>query len=415
MFTQLRNYRVEYLLPYRDDAGAVRDRQAEGYYRHHAIMVGENEAAIISQVRDLGGIPVLIRMAHSGLRLFSLMSNEYKQQFLTAVYFNCSAMSPAKALEAVIESDNGSMRQQLNSCLTIIKRGGGFTEAIQAIEGFDESTLAILEAGERTGTLKEAIRTAVEYLQSSASNKKLMAGMATFTSVELVFAFLSLAGNRYGMLPSIANSIPDTLSPDKAAEIGRAIERAYLINDIMIWGAVALVTAAIIGIYAYFDKDQSFRKWVDDKVMLVPFLNKAILHGAVANSFRVAASLIKGGVHLMVAMGIAAKSTRVPSVIGFWGEAMLRSENGDAVAATLSQPLLDNSDRLLVAAHTNRQQLSQSFLVISERRHEMAKKAAKNFGVLSFILTATYTALSVCTSLYVLWIQNESLTAGLKG
>lgn len=415
MFHQLRNYRVDYLLPYRNDATAVEDRRAEGYFKHRTIMVGESESAIIAQIRASGGIPVLIRIASSRFRFFQLMNTEYKQQFLTAVYFNCSAMSPAKSLEAVIESDNGPMRQQLNSCLTIIKRGGGFTEAIQSIEAFDESTLAILEAGERTGTLKEAIRTTVEYLKSNASNKKLMIGMATFTSVELAFAFASLVGNRYGMLPTVAQNIPETATPEKVEEIRNAIEIAYLINDIMIWGAIALVFLTIVGIYAYFDKDQSFRKWVDAKVMLIPLLNKAILHGAVANSFRVAASLVKGGVHLMVTMGIAAKSSRVPGVIGFWGEAMVRSENGDSVASTLAQPLLDNSDRLLVAAHTNRQQLAESFLVISERRHEMAKKAAKNFGVVSFIVTALYTALSVCTSLYVLWIQNESLTAGLKG
>lgn len=415
MFSQLRNYHVDYLLPYRVDANAMADRRAAGYYRHHAVMVGESELAIIGQIRALGGVPVVIKAARSGFRLFQLMNNDYKQQFLTAIYFNCSAMSPAKALEAVIESDNGPLRQMLNSCLTIIKRGGGFTEAIQAIDAFDESTLAILEAGERTGTLKEAIRTAVEYLSSSAGNKKLMVGMATFTTVELVFAFGSLVGNRYGMLPSIMNNIPENATPEKRQEIETALNYAIIINDIMIWGAVALVFFAIIGIYAYFDQDQSFRKWVDDKVMLVPALNKAILHGAVANSFRVGASLVKGGVHLMVAMGIASKSTRVPGVIGYWTEAMLRSENGDSVAATLSQPLLDNSDRLLVAAHTNRVQLAQSFTVIAERRHELAKKAAKNFGVISFIATAAYTALSVCTSLYVLWIQNESLTAGLKG
>jgi type II secretory pathway component PulF len=415
MFSQLRNYQVEYLLPYRTDASATPDRKAAGYFRHNTVMVGESELAIVGQIRASGGVPVLIRAASSKFRLFNLMNNDYKQQFLTAVYFNCSAMSPAKALEAVIESDSGAVRQQLNACLMIIKRGGGFTEAIQSIDAFDESTLAILEAGERTGTLKEAIRTAVEYLQSNSSNKKLMIGMATFTSIELAFAFVSLVGNRYAMLPSVANNIPETATPEKVEEIQTAIRYAYVINDIMIWGAVALVFATIIGIYAYFDKDQSFRKWVDDKVMLVPLLNKAILHGAVANSFSVAASLVKGGVHLMATMGIAGKSTRVPGVINYWKEATVRSENGDSVAATLAQPMLDNSDRLLVAAHTNRQQLAQSFTVIAQRRHELAKKAAKNFGVVSFLATAMYTALSVCTSLYVLWIQNESLTAGMAG
>jgi type II secretory pathway component PulF len=161
--------------------------------------------------------------------------------------------------------------------------------------------------------------------------------------------------------------------------------------------------------------DKSFRSWVDDKVMSVPVLSKAILHSAVANSFKVAASLVKGGVHLNAAIAIAEKSSRVPGVMRYWGEARIRSENGDSVAAMLSQPLLDNSDRLLVSAHTDRAQLATSFATIAERRSYMAAKASKQFGVVSFFATALYLTVAVLGSVYVIWIQNDSLLSGLKG
>ncbi|MFD2274160.1 type II secretion system F family protein [Undibacterium arcticum] len=165
--------------------------------------------AIVGQIIELGGTPVNFQLMKPRSRLFSKITGAYKEQFLRAIYFNCSAMSAAKALEAVIESDTSSVRTQLNPALAIIKRGGSFMEAIEALNAFDESTLAILEAGERTGTLSEAINTAVEHLQSSATTAKLMIGMGTFAAIEVFMAVSSLLGNRYGMLPSMTKNIPE--------------------------------------------------------------------------------------------------------------------------------------------------------------------------------------------------------------
>lgn len=415
MFSQLRSYQVSYLLPFRNDSSAVEDSNHKGMFHHYGMLIGESEGAIVSQIIALGGTPVRFKLMKPRSRIFSKINQSYKEQFLRAIYFNCSAMSAAKALEAVIESDSSAIRTQLNPALAIIKRGGSFAEAIDAINAFDDSCLAILEAGERTGTLSEAINTAVEHLKSSAATFKLMIGMGIFALIEIFMAVSSLLGNRYGMLPSMSRNIPQELSPDKAERLKTMIGYAYLSNDIMIWVTIGLFFVSILGAYSYFDKDKGFRKWVDDRVQRIPALGEAIQHGAVASSFRIAASLLKGGVHFAVATGIAGKSTRVPSVIRYWAEAELRAQNGESIAATLKQPLLDNSNQLLVGAHTNSKQLSDSFFVIATRSEESAKKAAKKFGVYLFFAMAAYTMLSVCISLYVLWIQNESLMSGLKG
>lgn len=414
-FHVLRSYDVQYLLSYRFDTGAGEDAVATGYYKHRAVMVGETENDIITAVRDLGGVPVRVQLLKAKNALFRRLSADYKKQFLMAIYFNCSAMSAARALESVIESDTSTARELLNSSLAIIRSGGSFIDAVDALAAYDESTIAILEAGERTGTLKHALKTAVEHLDASAKSSKLMGGMALFTGLEMLFAFSSVVGNRYGLLPHISSNIPEGLSAEKLQAMKTALKLAYWSADAMLWGTCALFIVVMLGLYSYFDNDKVFRKWVDDRVMRIPVLSKALLHAAVANSFKVVASLLHGGVHFQAAIAIAEKSTRVPSVQVFWLEAATRSENGDSVAATLSQGLLDNSDRLLVAAHANRSQLADSMTLIAARRDDMALRAAKRFGIVSFIATTLYSTLAVVGSLYVLWIQNEALLSGVKG
>ena len=324
-------------------------------------------------------------------------------------------MSAAKALEAVIESDNSSVRQALDPALMIIKRGGSFMDAMEAIGAFDESTLAILEAGERMGTLKASLATAVDHVASSAANNKAMLGIVSVAGIELFFALSSLLGNRYGVLPHLLNDIPDSATPAMVHEIEKAVSHGMLFNDIMIWGTFAALFAGLVAAFAYFDNDRAFRRWADDKVMLIPQLSDVVLNTAAANSFKVAASLLKGGVHLTNAMAIAVKSTRVPTVIEYWETAIDRTNAGDSVAASLMHRLLDNSDRVLVSAHKEAADLAESFESIAAKRLDRSKSAAKKFSYLLFLAMAAYSIIAVASSLYVVYIQNTALLTELKG
>lgn len=288
-------------------------------------------------------------------------------------------------------------------------------EAIESIGSFDESTLAILEAGERMGTLKASIDTAVQHVVTSANTNKAMMGIASIASIELFFALSSLLGNRYGVLPSLASNIPETTPPEQVAIIKDAIAKGILFNDIMIWGTFGVMLAGTIAVFAYFDGDKKFRRWVDDRVMAIPALGQVVVHTAVANSFKIAASLIEGGVHLTIAMGIAVKSTRVPRVIDYWETAMRRSDTGDSVAGALTQPLLDNADRVLIAAHKESKDLAESFRNIAAKREDRSKSAAKKFSYMLFIGMAVYSMVAVAASLYVVYIQNSALMAEMKG
>ena len=410
----LKNFNVVFLLPYAADADAVRDRLAKKHFRHRGIVVAASVAQVVTEVRKTGGIPIEIQAIKPAWALLNPVSRDYKQQFLLAIYFNTQAgLSAGRALKLVIEAENGPLRQRLNFAYLILDAGGSFLEAMHALDFFDQTTLAIMEAGERTGTLSNAINTAVDYFQARAGIVKVLLGTAIFTAVEMGFSVLSLIANRVGVLPAIEKEVSENATPEKLAVIKRGIGVAYFANDLMLLISVVGIIFAMVCTYGYLVGSASFRHKVDDIILKIPQIKDIILHGAIANSTKVAISLLRGGVDLMAAIAIAEKSSRVPRMVAYWHGATRRIEDGEDIANALAQSPLENSERTLVRSHTDRSQLARAFEVIAERREAFALRAAKKFQVFSFFATLAFSLVAVLIALSVALIQNEGLMGTL--
>ena len=411
----LKNFDVVFLLPYAADADAVRDRLAKKHFRHRSIVVAASSEQVVSEVRKTGGIPIDIRVLKQSWSWLNPVSRDYKQQFMLAIYFNTQAgLSAGRALKLVIEAENGPLRQRLNYAYLILDAGGSFLEAMNALDFFDQTTLAIMEAGEKTGSLSNAINTAVEYLQARAGIVKVLLGTAIFTAVEIGFSVLSLIANRVAVLPAIEKEVTDGATPEKIAAIKSGISVAYLANDLMLVVSVAGILFAAVCTYGYMVGGSVFRQKIDDIILRIPLVKDIISHGAIANSSKVAISLIRGGVDLMASIAIAEKSSRVPRIISYWRGATKRIEDGEDIANALAQNPLENSERTLVRSHTDRSQLARAFEVIAARRELLAMRAAKNFQVFSFFATLVFSLMAVLIALAVALIQNEGLMSTLN-
>ena len=410
----LKNFDVTYLLPYAADADAVRDRSAPRHYRHKSIVVAGSTEQVVHEVRKGGGIPIEIRVIKPTLSIFNPVTRDYKQQFMLAIFFNTQAgLSAGRALKLVIEAENGPLRQRLNYAYLILDGGGSFLEAMDALDFFDPTTLAIMEAGEKTGTLSNAINTAVEYYQARAGTLKVLMGTAVFTSVEVAFSILSLIGNRAAVLPAIQKEISENASPEKVAAIKQGIAVAYFANDLMLAISLAVVGASMVAAYGYLNGSKNFRKKVDDIILKVPAIRDIVMHGAVTNSAKVAVSLIRGGVDLIASIAIAERASRVPRVVAYWNDAVRRIQDGEDIATALAQNPLENSERTLIRSHTDRSQLARAYEVIAERRATLAQRAARKFQVFSFVATLAFSLVAVLIALFVALIQSQGTMTSL--
>jgi general secretion pathway protein F len=411
----LKNFNVVYLLPHAADADAVRDRSATHYFRHSGIVVAANPEQVVYEVRRSGGIPVEVRAIRPTSTFFNPVSRDYKQQFMLAIYFNTQAgLSAGRALKLVIEAENGPVRQRLNYAYLILDGGGSFLEAMDALDFFDRTTLAIMEAGERTGTLSNAINTAVEYYHSRATTLKILLGTAIFTAVEVTFSIASLIGNRTAVLPAIEKEISENASTEKIVSIKRGIGVAYFANDLMLVLSLALIVFAAVCFYGYLNGSQKFRRKVDAIILRIPAIRDIVLHGAITNSAKVAVSLIRGGVDLIASIAIAEKASRVPRVVDYWRGAAKRIEDGEDITLALAQSPLENSERTLIRSHTDRSQLARAFEVIAERRASLAQRAARKFQVFSFVATLAFALVAVLIALFVALIQSQGTMSSLN-
>lgn len=417
----LHNFEVCYLLRTPASPEQVEFTKAPGWFVHRATMVGTDAVSLAREIREAGGVPTRItamppRSAWRNLvtMVVSPVPTDFRQQFLQAVGFSISGgMSAFKALAHAIESDNGPQRAALNPALVILRRGGGFAEAITATELYDDSTLAILAAGERIGDLPSAIDSALAHAKTVTGSLLMVRAALAWMVLDLLSIVSTVWGIRFGFLPYIEKQGMETDAPEKLAAFKHSLQFAYVANDILL--AVSLLAGGLflLGAWAYWGRNPGLRRWVDLQIQRIPGIRDALLHGGFANACRVAASLLSSGVTLTNTLAIASQASRLTTIHDFWLTAVQRLDAGLAVADALNQSVLTSTERMLIQAHDDQSQLATTLNIMATQRDEMAKRGSKLFFQIAMGTTIVYCSLAVLVALYVVWIQNESLMSGM--
>lgn len=413
MSERIRSWSVEYLLDYQATSSAIQDKNVHDHYRHDEVVMGSSKVEVIRSLREKGAIVISIKEKQPPHPLLNRVTNDYRQQFLMALMFNVEGgVSPGKALEMLIEQEKGPIRSRLNIGLSILRQGRSFLEAIRSMDLFDETTLAIIEAGEEMGKLAQSLRTAYAHLEKSNTAGKLIVGVVFMTSFDLVFAIVSIMGTRFGMIPSIREQGSSAEDPAKQEAFLRALDQATLANDVMIGITFLAMFALLLCFVGYFGRDESFRKKVDEFLLKVPLLKDLLAHAAISSTSSVMSSLLRGGVTFMPAAQITARGTKMDLVKSYWLRSHDQVEMGESVGRSLAKAPLTPNEQMIVQSHKDVNQLASTFELISNQRDEQAKKAAKKFAGTVFILSLLYSGISVGVTLFVVYVQNQGVFGG---
>lgn len=418
----MKNYVVVYLLPRIEQASAVEERGLPGQYRHQVVMAAARESDIVSDLRQRGAVPLSVSPVKP--RPLSMMvmltgSRSSRERLLQAMVFSVqSGMSAAKALQRALEGDASNELGPRQDALNVLRAGGGFGDAIRALGLFEESTLAILESGERTGRMRESLEAALEHARKRAAGNKAMLGAVGWTFFDLFFAISTIVGLRYQLLPTISEQSQSQSGQggDAAAQADfeRWMSLAYWINDALIVGSLLLLAVATVCAVGHFSPNEPFRLKVDRFLRRIPALGKAIEHNAVSASFTVAAAMLKGGVAFLGAADVASRASRFEPVQQFWRTAHDGVVNGLSVVRALRSDVVHTSESLLIGAHNTQKQLAQVFSSIAEQRDVLALQASKQFAVVLFIASLLYSGVAVLFTLWVVFLQNSQMMSNLK-
>jgi type II secretory pathway component PulF len=399
----MQNYRVTYLMPRPENLMAQPDKDVPGFYRHATLLAAPNPGSIISEIRQRGGLPLDIKAVKPKPAWMNNVNRAYKLQMLQAINYNVrGGMSAARALEMVVEGETGTNRGMLNPALTVLRTGGTFPEAMRSLGFFDSSTLSIIEAGERTGRMKDSLNAAAGHYEKSSNALKAMFGAVSWTLLDIGFAVSSIIGLRFSLLPTLADTAKTTGETEAEREAFKAlVDQAYLVNDVLIGGTLVLLAFVFLGIYGYAANVRSIRDRAEAVMARVPSLGSALLNTGISTSFTVAASMMKGADHL--------------EVRDFWATAVNRVETGETIPRSLSSPLLNSSEAMLIASHTTQRELGEVLERIAERRDGIALAASKSFALWMFVASMMYSGIAVMFTLYVVYVQNKQMMSRVQG
>jgi type II secretory pathway component PulF len=413
----MHNYRVVYLMPRPENLMAQPDKDVPGYYRHATLLASPDARSIISEIRQRGGLPLEVKEMRPKPAWLSSVNRAYKLQLLQAINYNVrGGMSAARALEMVVDGESGPNRGLLNPALTVLRTGGTFPEAMRALGFFDESTISIIEAGERTGRMRDSLNAAASHYEKTSNGMKAMFGAVSWTLLDIGFAVTSIIGLRFSLLPTLTNAAGSAgETPAEKEAFQKLVDQAYLVNDVLIGGTFILLAFVLVGIYGYAANVKSIRDRVDAVMARIPGLGTALLNGAISTSFTVASSMLRGGVPFLPSASTAAAGTGHLEVRNFWANAVQRVETGETIPRALNSPLLNSSEAMLIASHNTQRELGEVLERIAERRDGIALAASKKFSLGMFVASMLYSGIAVMFTLYVVYVQNKQMMSKASG
>lgn len=406
-------YVVEYLTRV-ESVGAIQEAASPGWFRRVHVVLAVDEMEAARDVTVIGGVPVKVTRAKKPLPFFDRVPREYKQEFLQAVLYNISSgMSAGRALRTTIENENGKTRERLDIALRILDRGGSLAEAIRSLGFFDEATVAIVDAGERTGSVRQSIETAIDHYKSWAAGLKALFGIAGFIGFDFFSAITTVVAVRWQMLPMIRDSGIKTEDAKKIKEFNDSLDNAFLLNDILVALAVICGIVIVVTFLLLIADNEGPKRWIKRQIDRLPYLSSALRDAAISSSMRIAASLLRGGVQFASALEIIKKSSTNIVVRDYWLGVSRKIESGMGVGKALSSPMLTGSELISLMAHSNQLQLGDVLGRISDQRMINSQKDTRKFGFLSIGVTLLYIIASVGVALWAMLIQNSSMVAGV--
>jgi type II secretory pathway component PulF len=386
----------------------VPERKAPGWYRHVDVEIAASEADVRERIFARGGVPVAIRPIRPRHPLLQRVSGKYKKALLESVRNRLAdGVSPGEALERVIKAESGPLRAQLDVGLHLLEQGRSFLEAFDALDLYDESTLAIIEAGEETGKLAQALESAIEYLDKSSTGTKLILGTAAWTVIDLFGVQTALIGTRLYGIPALRKEPPQGASAAQLESFHHSLDWATVINDVMIALSMLVLFGLGVAGYAYFGRDAKFRSRIDEVLLKVPMLRNMLVHSALAGTCSVMASLLKGGVNFLPACRITMRGSRLSIVNGYWSNAHRDVDGGKSTRAALARPPLVGHEQMRMQSHSDQGSLARAFENTAKEREEESRIANKAFGVVLFFASIVFAALGVLAIGFVAYVQNE--------
>jgi type IV pilus assembly protein PilC len=241
---------------------------------------------------------------------------------------------PLSRALSVIErqSNNPRLKGVLESIQARINKGDPFNEALSEYpKVFDDLYVAMVRAGEESGSLADSLKIlSVQMERASSLKKKIKGAMIYPTIVLTVMVIIGIVMMIY-VMPSITGTFKN-LGADLPATTKALIATSDFMNEHTVLTLGSMAGAVIFFIYSLRTKiGKRIFSWI---VVRLPIIGNIAKEANAARTARTLSSLLSSGVDVLRALSITRDVVQNYYYKQIIGEAALRVEKGTALSET---------------------------------------------------------------------------------
>lgn len=341
---------------------------------------------------------------------FDVFKNRQRMAVLEAVLRLVEVgKSPGTALDHVITGfEDPFIRTRLEPARDIVRQKGNITDALRVSGLMTPPVLAMLEAGESSGSVQEALRAAVKYLQNQFEVFKKLTWKIGLIAFELITTLMLSWGIYKSGKSLISNAIEKMGLENSAAFLAR-LDIAIYVNNLLLFVGGGAVTALCALIMLYIGAGYNLRQTMDPLMLRLPFFRALIEDNSFGISFGVIGRILSSGGQLDKALRTAIDSAQVPAVRTYFEQVSADLMRGAAASRAFNSPQLKYHEKVSLTSFSNLKQLGKIFLTISEVREQ---SLATNINKVVSAATA-FTVVCGAVGFWVMYQGYEIINSGI--
>ena len=266
---------------------------------------------VYRHVRAEGGSLISVESERTGmwsLAHWNTKLSSVKQHDKIVLATNLAAMLSAglpisRALTvAERQTKNPKLKSILLSVRGDIQKGGTLHDALARFpDTFSKLFVAMVRAGEESGTLGEALTTIAQQLERSYQLKKRIKGALIYPTIIVV----AIIGIGFLMMTKVVPTLSQTFK-ELGAELPKSTQAVIAVSDFMVnyTALVLLGTFAFLGGMYAFLKTNMGRRVRDKFLLVVPIIGELVREINAARTARTFSSLLGAGVDIVTALKI---------------------------------------------------------------------------------------------------------------
>lgn len=228
-----------------------------------------------------------------------------------------------------------------NVLLTIrgdIQKGGTFHDALSRFPNvFPKLFVAMVRAGEESGTLEKALKNVASQLERSYELKKRIKGALIYPSIIVI----AIIGIGFLMMTQVVPTLSQTFK-ELGAELPKSTQAIIAVSDFLVnyTAFVVLAVLAIVGGVYFLLQTNAGQRGRDKLLLTIPIIGELVKEINAARTARTLASLLAAGVDIVSALKITGEVVQNH----FHRDVLKKAEDKVQKGGTLSEVFMKHED-----------------------------------------------------------------------